>query len=229
MAVILAFDTSTEACSCALFMDGEIHEQYLVAPRQHTQLLLPMIHDLLAQHDLDFMALDALAVGRGPGSFTGLRIATGVAQGIAFAASLPVVPVSSLAALAGETQAETGAELVLACLDARIGEVYWGWYTADGDVPRLVGAETLCSPEQVSLPENGASGFAIGGDGLHYRERLAAALRDSSIAECPKLLPRAAWIARIAAVDFANGLSVAAEAVRPTYLRDQVTRQPQVP
>lgn len=228
MAVILAFDTSTEACSCALFMDGEIHEQYLVAPRQHTQLLLPMIHELLAQHGVGFSALDALAFGRGPGSFTGLRIATGVAQGIAFAASLPVVPVSSLAALAGEIQAETGADLVLSCLDARIEEVYWGLYARDGDVPVLVGEEILCQPEQVLLPEHEAPSFAIGGDGLHYRERLPAALRARSSAECPGLLPHAAWIARIAAADFARGISVDAEAVRPTYLRDQVTRQPQV-
>jgi tRNA threonylcarbamoyladenosine biosynthesis protein TsaB len=226
MAVILALDTSTEACSCALDLHGCITERYVLEPRQHARLLLPMIKELLTVAALDFNALDAIACGRGPGSFTGLRIAAGVTQGIAFAAELPVVPVSTLAAVALEVHQRNGAELVLACLDARIEEVYWGLFTFTSGLPKLLGDEHLSRPEDMLLHMDRLSlPIVAGGNGLDYLERFPPELR-ASLQNCqPELLPRASRIVTIAALDFARGLTIAPEALRPVYLRDQVTRQ----
>lgn len=117
---LLALDTSTEACSAALFIDGEIRQRFEITPKAHTKLLLPMIESLLAEAELKLSQLDALAFGCGPGSFTGLRIATGVVQGLAFGADLPIVPVSTLAALAQNRLPE----LAFVATDARIGEIF---------------------------------------------------------------------------------------------------------
>ncbi|GAB4353090.1 MAG: hypothetical protein Kow0060_03270 [Methylohalobius crimeensis] len=145
---ILAIETATEACSAALYLDGVVEERFQVAPRRHTHLILPMAEALLAEAGLTLSALDGLAFGRGPGSFTGLRIAAGVIQGLAFGADLPVVPVSTLAALAWQVFDEGAADCALAALDARMGEVYWGIYRAwwdacgrmdSGDADNLAG------------------------------------------------------------------------------------------
>ncbi|MDM8563559.1 tRNA (adenosine(37)-N6)-threonylcarbamoyltransferase complex dimerization subunit type 1 TsaB, partial [Candidatus Marithioploca araucensis] len=128
---LLAFDASSPACSCALYLDGEITERYEIAPRQHAALILPMADELLTEAGLKPIELEGIAFGRGPGSFTGLRIASGVAQGIAFAADIPVAPISSLATLAQAAYIENGAQKVLAAIDARMSEVYWGMYVID--------------------------------------------------------------------------------------------------
>lgn len=230
MAVILALDTSTEACSCALDLQGRITERHVLEPRQHARLLLPMIKELLAASAVDFSMLDAVACGCGPGSFTGLRIAAGVTQGIAFAAGVPVVPVSTLAALALDIHLRSGADVVLACLDARIDEVYWGVFAIDAGMPRLIGAEHLSRPEDILLDSGPVPLPAVaGGNGLDYLERFPPRLR-AALQDChPALLPRASLIAAIAADDFARGLTIEPEALTPVYLRDQVTRQAPLP
>jgi tRNA threonylcarbamoyladenosine biosynthesis protein TsaB len=227
MARILALDTSTEACSCALNLEGEILEDFAVIPRQHAQSILPMIRSLLAAHGLGFRDLDAIAWGRGPGSFTGLRIAAGVTQGIAFAAALPVVPVSTLAALALQHHQLAGDTAIFACIDARIDEVYWAAYHVRDGEPELVGEEQLTMPE--NLPEaflrhtfNGGS-FAAAGPGLVYKARFPAGLREALGRQSPELLPRAGAIARLAATAFSRGAVVSADAAQPLYLRDKVT------
>ena len=144
---ILALDTATEACSAALWLDGEVIERYAYAPREHNQLILPMLNGLLADAGVTLAGLDALAFGRGPGSFTGVRIATGVVQGIAYAASLPVAPVSTLAAMALEAIGETGDEFAMPCIDARMGVVYWSVYRRAGD-----GASTASSAMRSTAP-----------------------------------------------------------------------------
>ena len=143
---ILALDTATEACSAALLIDGEIRERFEIAPRAHARLLLPMLEDLLAEAGLKPAQLDAIAFGRGPGSFTGLRIAASVAQGIAFAADLPVLPVSTLAALAWPALRAARADQVFAAIDARMGEIYCAGFglAAQGELLML-------SEEQVTL------------------------------------------------------------------------------
>ena len=129
MTKLLAIDTSTEACSAALGIGGDVRERYEFAPRQHAELILPMVDALLAEGQIKLKDLDGLAFGRGPGAFTGVRIATGVIQGLAFGAGLPVVPVSSLAALA--QGAAPGHSSIMSAFDARMGEVYWGAFAVD--------------------------------------------------------------------------------------------------
>lgn len=226
MAVILALDTSTEACSCALSIDGAIDEHHAVTPRQHARLILPMIGELLGRHSLDFSSLDAIAFGRGPGSFTGLRIAAGVTQGIAFAAGLPVVAVSTLAAVALDVHLATGATNILACLDARIDEIYWGQFHVVCGLPVLVGEEHLCRPELLGNRFiTTEAPWAVGGNGLVYQARFPALVQPHLETCLPDLLPRAAHIATLATSLFAQQLCITADEVVPVYLRDKVTHQ----
>ena len=173
---ILAIDTATEACSAALYLGGEITRQYRVAPRQHSHIILPMIDQLLAESGVRVAELDALAFGRGPGSFMGVRIAAGVTQGIALAWDLPVVPVSTLAAIAQTAYSETGATRVLSAIDARMNEVYWAAYRlSDNGCMHLVGEESVIAPGQVAKPaEDGWTGAGTGWSA--YGEILNAAI-----------------------------------------------------
>ena len=151
---ILAIETATEACSAALLIDGKIIERYQVQPRMHSQLILPMMNELLAEAGVALTALDAIAFGRGPGAFTGVRIAVGVAQGAAFAADLPVVPVSTLAALAQRGFRESGGRRLLPAYDARMQEVYWAAYEVDAQgLVSIRVADEVSAPDQVTLPD----------------------------------------------------------------------------
>jgi tRNA threonylcarbamoyladenosine biosynthesis protein TsaB len=219
---LLAVDTSTEACSAALLIDDEIIERYRLAPREHTQLILPMIDALLSEAGLKVVALDGVAFGRGPGAFTGLRIAAGVVQGIAFAADLPVAPVSSLAALAQGIRREAGASRVLAAIDARIQEVYWGAYECDDTArPRIVGVEAVCSPQRIPIP-GGDGWYGVGsGWGVylpHLQRRLAGSLRGWDA----QRYPRAHDVALLGAAAIDRGEAVSAEQALPVYLRNEV-------
>jgi tRNA threonylcarbamoyladenosine biosynthesis protein TsaB len=176
---ILAIETATEACSVALLAGDEIRQRYEHQPQRQADLVLPMVDALLAEAGLKAAELDAVAFGRGPGSFTGLRIATAVTQGIAVAADLPVVPVSTLAALAQGAFREHGAGQVLVAVDARMSEVYWAAYRAEpagggGGLVRLDGAEYVLAPGDVPLPETGrwlgaGSGRRVYGEVLRRR------------------------------------------------------------
>lgn len=222
MPTILSIDTTTNACSCALTVAGEIAERFDIIPRQHASRLLPMIDSLMADHGLTYEALDAVAFGQGPGSFTGLRIAAGVAQGIAFGADVPVIPVSSLASLACQAAQDSG--LVFACLDAKIDEIYWGFYRYNGPLPELVGIEGLCKPEQLpgTLPDASVPLIGIG-SGLAFVERMPALYRDRLDTALADRYPRAGTIARLALTGFDAGQLLSPEAVTPVYLRDKVT------
>lgn len=228
MARILALDSSTEACSCALFLDGEVREEFALIPRQHARRMLPMIQDLLATAALDLEQLDAIAWGRGPGSFTGLRIAAGIAQGIAFAAELPVISVSTLAALALQHHDLHGSNRILACIDARIDELYWACFRMEEGLPQVVGEEQLCAPE--ALPAEflqvffSQDGVAVAGNGLVYANRFPPSLQHRLVQCEPDMLPGAAAIVRLAAADFAAGRVQAPQDAQPLYLRDKVTQ-----
>ena len=221
---VLAFETSTEACSAALWVDGEVRELFAVAPQRHAELLLPMADELLAEAGVSPRGLDGLAFGRGPGSFTGVRIASGVVQGIAFAADLPVAPVSTLQALAQGAWRERNAAAVLAAFDARMGEVYWGAYRlgAEGLMSALV-ADRLSRPEGVALPPGAGGGWLGAGRGWGaYPEALGRALGASLGLRDAERYPHAHDVAMLGVDLLRRGGGVAAEQAVPVYLRDRV-------
>lgn len=155
---ILALDTATEACSAALWLDGEIRARFEICPREHTRRILPMVDGLLAESGIALRQLDALAYGRGPGSFTGVRIGIGIAQGLALGAGLPMIGISTLAALAQGAWRQTGIDRVFAAIDARMGEVYWAPYRRDAD-GGWQGSEVVIKPEQLASSVAGLSGL----------------------------------------------------------------------
>jgi len=214
---LLAFDTATEVCTAALWLDGEVRER-LERRSQHSEHLLPMIDALLKEAGVGLRQLDAIAFGRGPGSFTGLRIGAGIAQGLALGAGLPLVPVSSLATLAQGI----GAERVLAAFDARMQQVYWGayWRNSKGLVEPMQ-AEVVADPVAVPFPEG--HGWVGGGPGWDvYGKQLEQRLGYAVEHWVAGALPQARHLAVLAAVAFAAGQTVPPENAVPVYIRDGV-------
>jgi tRNA threonylcarbamoyladenosine biosynthesis protein TsaB len=217
---ILALDTATEACSAALLIDDEVIERHELAPRRHAALILPMIEAVLAEAGIGTGELDAVAFGRGPGAFTGVRIATGVVQGIAFAADLPVAPVSTLAAIAREVMTDHGAKQVVAAIDARMNEVYVGAYRAaeDGGVV-LIGDEQVCAPDAPDLDAQ-SDWIGAGSGWVAHAETLSRRLGVATW--WGEIYPRAGEIAALGALAYQKGEVVVAEQALPVYLRDNV-------
>ncbi len=227
--ILLAIDTATEACSAALGFDGKILERSELAPRRHAELILPMIESLLAEARFARRDIDGIAVGRGPGAFTGVRLAISVAQGLALGLDRPVVPVSSLAALALDAPDDAAHRggAILAVIDARMGEIYAGAFrrTADGLVEAI-------SPETVGPAEKWESGqdaqrrdraWSVVGTGwTAYRDALAARLPAPPAFADGARYPQARAVLRLAAPRFARGERPAAEDALPVYLRDKV-------
>ena len=214
---LLALDTATEACSVALMCGDTVRENFAVAPRQHNRLLFEMSDVLFADAGITHSDLDALAFGRGPGAFTGVRIAAAAVQGIAYAHDLPVVAVSDLAVLAKELLDEYDERHALAVMDARMGEVYYGFFRRGDDGLAVAdGDEGVAPPERV--PGLEAYSGCAGGSGLAAYPELGA-----SLAVCrPDLLPRAGVMLKLAAAKFKAGEMVSAEQALPVYLRDRV-------
>ena len=223
---ILALDTATEACSAALLIDGEIRERFEIAPRAHARLLLPMLEDLLAEAGLKPAQLDAIAFGRGPGSFTGLRIAASVAQGIAFAADLPVLPVSTLAALAWPALRAARAEQVFAAIDARMGEIYCAGFGLAAQGELLMLSEEQVTPAAVVCVPAGDAWYGVGSGWAVYAEVLRPHFGASLNGFDADALPHASDIVRLAALDFSAGRAMPAELALPVYLRNQVVQRP---
>ena len=213
----LVLDTSTEWCSVALWRDGVILARRELAEQRHSSLILPMVDGVLKEAGVALAELDGLAYGAGPGSFTGLRIACAVTQGLAFGADLPVVGISTLESIAEQT----GDHAVLVALDARMAEVYWGAYRREGGRWRAVVEPRLALPESVCVPEGddwvgAGSGFAALADILLPR------LRERLVRVDASLVPDAAAMAPLAAAAFARGEAVDAAEAAPIYLRDKV-------
>jgi len=219
---LLAFDTTTEACSCALYLNGEITFRSEIAPRKHAELILPMADELLTEAGLKPNQLEGVAFGRGPGSFTGLRIASGVAQGIAFAADIPVAPISSLATLAQAAYIKDGAENVLAAIDARKSEVYWGMYVIDKqEIMRCDGEEHLSAPQEVSLSGD-KYWYGVGSGWATYAEVLTDQLGEKLESYQGEKYPQASAMIPLALAAFIEGKIVSAEEALPVYLRNKV-------
>ena len=220
---ILAVDTATEACSAALYIDGEIQERFEIAPREHTRLLLPMVDSLMAEAELRPQQLDAIAFGCGPGSFTGGRIATGVMQGIAYGAELPVVPVSTLAAISQACLQKTAHDTIFTAVDARMSEIYWAVYQRDTEgYAQLVGKEKVQPAIEVDALQ--LTGYGIGSGWQAYEQVLTERLGEQLIGFDASYLPHAAQIALLGAVGVQRGQTVPVEQAMPVYLRDKVAK-----
>ncbi len=213
---ILALETSTESGSCALLLGEHLSERRCPAGRPHSETLLPLIRELLAESSVKLAQLDAIAFGAGPGAFTGLRVACGVAQGLAVGAGLPVVPVCGLEAMA----ATVGALRVLSLLDARMGEIYAAAYELCDGAYALNGSVHVVAPESLDLPEGG--NWVAAGNALAAHPRLAATLQVAGFSLRPEVLPQAAAIARLAARRPQAQIDPALAA--PLYIRDKVAK-----
>ena len=216
--LILALETSTELGSCALWRDSDIVERLCPPGQSHSETLLPLVRELLGESGLKVAQLDAIAFGVGPGAFTGLRVACGIAQGLAVAANIPLVPVTSLEAMAEMT----GAEQVLALLDARMGEVYAGSYRRCTDGYALQGEIRVWSPANVPLPT--AAGWLICGNAPSAYPELQARIVAAGLPIHPGILPTAAALARLAAPRAARGEGIDAALAAPLYIRNKVAK-----
>ena len=221
---ILALDTSSDACSAALLTaSGERYVEYQLAPRAHTRLILPMVETVLQQGGMKLADVDALAFGRGPGAFTGVRIATGIVQGLALSVDKPVIPVSTLAALAQQLYAEQAAEQVLVAVDARMSEVYWGAYSLQDGYMQLEGEEWVVGPADTPLVS--ATGWSACGTGWAvYADDLRPRFEGVVSEPVADLLPSAEYIAELAQYAYQQGAAVDAALAQPVYLRNKVAQ-----
>jgi tRNA threonylcarbamoyladenosine biosynthesis protein TsaB len=221
---ILAIDTATEACSVALYDGGETRAYFELCPREHTQRILPLVQQILSESGLALKQLDALAFGRGPGSFTGVRIGIGIAQGLALGAALPLLPVSTLLAMAQQAYRLHGAQQVLTAIDARMGEVYWAQYQRlhsgqwTGEQ-----SESVLKPEQLSAQGLQLNGqwFTVG-TGWQTYPQLFAEYQPQLVAS-DVLLPAAEDMLPLACQAWQQGVRIAPEHAEPVYLRNEVT------
>jgi tRNA threonylcarbamoyladenosine biosynthesis protein TsaB len=233
---VLAIDTATDNCSAALWIDEKIETRERLLERGHAEHILPMVDELLRSAQVALTELTAIAFGRGPGAFTGVRLAASVTQGLAFGAALPVVPVSDLRALAQHALTRAPrCTRVLACLDARMQEVYFGCFERSAEglaVP--VGEEHVAAPSQVCLPEawsnlhqserSGPAGICGAGPGFMAYPLLVGLLPQASHGVQGELRPRAEDVVRLAVPEILAGRIFQAEQALPIYLRDDVTQ-----
>ena len=214
---ILALDTSSEYCSVALWRAGALEAREVLAGQRHSELVLAMVHELLSCHGLKVMQLDGIAYGAGPGSFTGLRIACGVTQGLAFAGGLPVVGIGTLLAMAELS----GADRVVCCIDARMHEIYHAAYERANAGWRPVEGPSVCAPDAAPLLP-GAGWLGAGNGFSVYAEALAQRYGGSLRRVDPDIHPRAHEIVRLALPAFEQGRGVDAAQALPLYVRDKV-------
>ncbi len=226
---LLALDTSTEACSVALQIGAEILSLDEVCPQQHSKRVLPMVQQLLSQAGIALKDLDGIVFGRGPGSFTGVRIGVGVAQGLAFGAGVPLYGVSTLAAMAQAAKRLYHADKVVAAIDARMAEVYLGCYQLDAaGLMQLTGEEIARKPAELVAADvpagfGAAKVFGVGTGFQTYPDALTAW---QQVHICPQILyPSAQDMLVLSQVALTKGLFVEPELAEPTYVRDEVTWQ----
>lgn len=215
---ILALDTSTEYCSLALWQDGSVLSREVLAGQRHTELLLPMLQEILAESELTLIQLDGFAFGAGPGSFTGLRIACGIIQGLALATDLPVIGISTLEAMAQRI----GSGHVMTALDARMGEIYFAAYSQTLEGWSTVQAPILCLPQHAPQFPTDERWVGCGSGFDCYHEALKHLYSERLCQVELGCYPHAQEMAQLAAPRLMKGLGVAAEEAAPVYIRDKV-------
>lgn len=221
---LLALDTSTESCSAAITINGVLYQQQQMAQRGHSTLILGMLDQLFKEAGASISDIHALAFGRGPGSFTGVRIGAGVAQGVAFARELPVIPVSTLAAVAQAAYELTGHPNIAVAMDARMEEIYAASFQVKDGFVALQGEEKVCVAEAF-LPVNTQMWFGAANGWQVYSEELQASFSEQLIGQKADLYPQAATILKLAEQVHARGESVSAEHALPVYLRNNVAKK----
>ncbi len=222
---LLAIETATESCSAALLVNDEVNCLSEIAPRRHNEIILSMCEHVLAQGQISLSQLDAIAFGRGPGAFTGVRLAASVTQGIALGQDLPVVPVSSLAALAQAAFETVQAAQALPCIDARMQEIYYGLYKlGDNHVMNLVGEEKVAPANQIEL-DVGDDCYGVGSGWGPYAGDLQHAI-GKKLAFKEKVFPQAEYVAKLGKVAYEQDNYVSAIEALPVYLRDNVAEKP---
>jgi len=220
---ILALDTATEGCSVSLGIGDHSIDRYVELERGHAEQLLPMVDSVLAEGGIALSALDAIAFGRGPGGFTGVRLAASVAQGLAFGAQVGVVPISDLAAVAQRVvQLDSSVRRVLVANDARMKEVYWATFDVDGVLTS--GAEHVSAAAEVLLPLDRSGVWAAAGRGLLAWPALAERCRAAGAQLHSELLPRASEVLALARLAVAAGQILDPADALPVYVRDRVTQ-----
>lgn len=226
MSRILAIDSATEFCSVA-FSDGQqIISRGEELPRRHSQALLPYVDEVLAEAGVSLSQLDAIVVSQGPGSFTGVRIAASIAQGLAFSQDLPLVQVSTLAAMAQACWRVHQATHVAAAIDARMGEVYWGTFQLEAGLMIEMEAERVCAPNEVQLPGQELKWVGCGTGWQSYKDAMRQALNPVQVALSEQInLPHAEDMLILGGAAFKAGKAIAAEDLSPHYLRNEVTWQ----
>jgi len=220
---LLAIETATETVSVALSVNGDVRQRYRHAPRQHAELLLPWVEELLREAGIGFGAVDAIAFSRGPGSFTSLRIGIGVVQGLAWASDCPVIPVSSLAATA-QAAVNNGIRTALVALDARMNEVFTGLFRLnDNGIMVLDGEERVCGPGLIKVPDEVAiHAVGIGFDRYPELAELAGRLAGVDV----DIWPDAVSVLKLAQQWLLSNNALPAEMAQPVYLRDNVAKKP---
>ena len=217
---ILAIETSTEACSAALNIDNSCISKHKIAPRKHTELILPMIDSLLQEADIRINSLDAIAFGCGPGAFTGVRIAVGITQGLAYPHDVPVIPVSTLAVLAQQFSKEY--DYIATAIDARMKEIYWGLYKVNKcNLVENIKKEKVCSPKDISSPDNGQWLGAGTGWKIHSEE-IKSKFKPKIINIKTDVYPHAKDIVQLAKPLYENGKFISADRASPIYLRNKI-------
>lgn len=215
---LLGIETSSAVGSVALEVEGRILAREMATPREQTEQLLTLVDALLAEAGLALRELDGIAFGRGPGSFTGLRVCVAVAQGLSVVSGVPLVAVSSLRCLAQRALREHGCERALVCVDAHMGEVYFAEFTAEGGIAMPRGAERLGAPADVPVPAG--DGWCAVGSGFASQSAALGPVAGAAAAAWPLLVPAAADLFAPAALELAAGRTVAATAALPVYLRE---------
>jgi tRNA threonylcarbamoyladenosine biosynthesis protein TsaB len=216
---LLGIETSSSVGSVALAIDGHVAAREMATPREQTEQLLALVDALVRDAGISLRDLDAIVFGRGPGSFTGLRVAVAVVQGLAVVSGVPLVAVSSLRCIAQRAAREHGCERALVCVDAHMGEVYFGEFAIEAGLAVAAGAERLGGPADVSAPAEGSAWCAVG-NGFASQAATLAPIASRAAAVWPELLPAAADLFPAAAVELAAGRTVAPEAALPVYLRE---------
>jgi tRNA threonylcarbamoyladenosine biosynthesis protein TsaB len=222
---ILAIETSTAACSVALLCDNQSAQTFNIAPKQHNQLLLPIIDQLLKQHDINISQLDALAYSRGPGSFTGIRLAASLTQGLALAHNLPVIPISTLQIYAQTASRQLEQTNIIVCNDARMQAVYWGCYKQNALHIMDPVTEERCSAMTELSPPDYSDWFAVGDGWNSYQEEIPAMLLNKIKYTKEIIYPEAIDMLNIAQLNFKQKLFMTPEEALPVYLREMHYKQ----